>query len=66
MALAWLLTRPMIATTIAGVEKPEQLDANIKALDVRFSPEDLAEIDRITLIDDDRTRAPVYRLTDKS
>jgi aryl-alcohol dehydrogenase-like predicted oxidoreductase len=66
MALAWLLTRPMMATTIAGVEKPEQLEANIKALDIRFSPEDLAEIDRITLVDDDRTRAPVYRLKDKS
>jgi aryl-alcohol dehydrogenase-like predicted oxidoreductase len=66
MALAWLLTRPMMATTIAGIEKPEQLEANLKALEIRFSPEDLAEIDRITLIDEDRTRAPVYRLTDKS
>jgi aryl-alcohol dehydrogenase-like predicted oxidoreductase len=66
MALAWLLTRPMMATTIAGVEKPEQLEENAKALKIRFSPQHLAEIDRITLVDEDRTRAPVYQLTNKS
>ena len=61
MALAWLLARPAMATTIAGADQPEHLRANIRALEVRFTPEDLTEIDRITLIDEDRTVAPVYR-----
>ena len=62
MAIAWLLSRPQMATTIAGADKPEHIEANVKALDVKFTPEDLAEIDKITLVDEDRTIAPIYRL----
>ncbi len=61
MALAWLLSRPAMATTIAGADKPAQLRANMGTLAIRFTPEDLIEIDRITLVDEDRTVAPVYR-----
>lgn len=60
MSVAWLLTRPMIATVIAGADTPAQLEANVKALDVHFSPQDLAEIDRITLVEEDRTVAPIF------
>ena len=63
MAIAWLLTRPMMATVIAGADKPEHIEANAKALDVKLTPDDLREIDRITLVDEDRTIAPIYRLT---
>lgn len=63
MAIAWLLTRPMMATTIAGADRPEHIAANVKALDVKLLPEDLAEIDKLTLVDEDRTIAPIYRLT---
>ena len=62
MALAWLLQRPATFTVIAGADRPEHLTANIKALQVRFTPEDLVEIDRITLVDEDRSVAPPYRL----
>ena len=61
MSLAWLLSRPAMSTIIAGADKPEHLTQNVKALDVRFSDEDLVEIDRLTLVDEDRTQAPVYR-----
>jgi aryl-alcohol dehydrogenase-like predicted oxidoreductase len=61
MSLAWLLQRPATFTVIAGADKPEHLRENIKALEVRFTAEDLVEIDRITLIDEDRSVAPVYR-----
>jgi aryl-alcohol dehydrogenase-like predicted oxidoreductase len=60
MSIAWLLTRPMMATVIAGADKPEHVAANVKALDVSFTAEDLEEIDRITLVDEDRTLAPIY------
>jgi len=62
MALAWLLTRPMTSSLIAGVDRVAHLDANMKALDVKFTADDLTEIDRITLVDEDRTRAPIYRM----
>ena len=60
-ALAWLLSRPAMSTIIAGADKPEHIAQNIKALDIRFSAEDLIEIDRLTLVDEDRSVAPVYR-----
>ena len=52
----------MMATIIAGADSPAHLEANVKALEVRFTPADLAEIDRITLVEEDRTVAPVYRV----
>lgn len=61
MSLAWLLSRPAMFTVIAGADNPQQLTDNVKALSIRFTPEDLLEIDRITLVDEDRTVAPVYR-----
>jgi aryl-alcohol dehydrogenase-like predicted oxidoreductase len=62
MSLAWLLQRPATFTVIAGADKPQHLLDNVKALDVKFTPEDLTEIDRITLVDEDRSVAPPYRL----
>lgn len=62
MSLAWLLQRPATFTVIAGADRPEHLSDNIRALDIRFSAEDLTEIDRITLVDEDRSVAPPYRL----
>jgi aryl-alcohol dehydrogenase-like predicted oxidoreductase len=61
MALAWLLSRPATFTVIAGADQPQHLLDNVKALEIRFTPQDLLEIDRITLVDEDRTVAPVYR-----
>ncbi|MGH2469467.1 MAG: aldo/keto reductase, partial [Chloroflexota bacterium] len=61
MSIAWLLTRPMMATVIAGADTPDHIRANVKALEVHFTPEDLAEIDRVTLVEEDRTVAPIFR-----
>jgi aryl-alcohol dehydrogenase-like predicted oxidoreductase len=61
MSLAWLLARPAVFTVIAGADDAAQLRENVRALDIRFSAEDLTEIDRITLVDEDRSVAPVYR-----
>jgi aryl-alcohol dehydrogenase-like predicted oxidoreductase len=61
MSLAWLLSRPATFTVIAGAAKPQHLIDNVKALEIRFTPDDLVEIDRITLVDEDRSVAPPYR-----
>ncbi|HEX5998701.1 MAG TPA: aldo/keto reductase [Hyphomicrobiaceae bacterium] len=62
LALAWLLHRPATFTTISGADKPEHLLQNIKALEIKLTPEDLDELDRLTIVDEDRSVAPVYRL----
>jgi aryl-alcohol dehydrogenase-like predicted oxidoreductase len=61
MALAWLLGRPCVSTVIAGADIVAHLEDNVGALDIVFSAEDLAELDRLTLVDEDRTIAPVVR-----
>lgn len=48
LAFSWLLTRPTVASVMAGATKPEQVTANVAATDWTLSAEDLAEIDRIT------------------
>lgn len=48
LAFSWLLTRPGVASVIAGATKPEQLEQNVKAAGWQLSPEDLAKIDEIT------------------
>ena len=49
LAFSWLLARPTVASVIAGATKPEQLEQNVKAADWALAPDDLAEIDRLTL-----------------
>jgi 1-deoxyxylulose-5-phosphate synthase len=44
-ALAWLLSRPGVTAPIVGVTKLEQLDAAVRALDLRLSPEECAELE---------------------
>lgn len=61
MALAWLLSRRQTFTVIAGADRPEHIETNVGALDVKFGAADLAELDRITLVDEDRTTAPMLR-----
>ncbi|MBN9061190.1 MAG: aldo/keto reductase [Rhizobiales bacterium 65-9] len=48
LAFSWLLSRPYVSSVIAGATRPEQIDANVKAADWALTPDDLAEIDRLT------------------
>jgi aryl-alcohol dehydrogenase-like predicted oxidoreductase len=47
LAFAWLLSRPVLASVIAGATKPEQVEANVRAAAWSLSADDLAEIDRL-------------------
>jgi aryl-alcohol dehydrogenase-like predicted oxidoreductase len=48
LAVSWLAARPTVSSVIAGATKPEQVEQNIRAADWKLTPEDLAEIDRLT------------------
>lgn len=46
LALAWVINRPGVTSTLIGVETIEQLDHNIAALDMTLSAQEQHEIDR--------------------
>ncbi len=48
LAFSWLIARPNISSVIAGATSPEQVEANVKSASWALTPEDMAEIDRIT------------------
>lgn len=47
LAFSWLLTRPQVASVIAGAMKPEQIQSNAASVGWQLSPSELAEVDKI-------------------
>ncbi len=45
VALAWQLTRPFVTSVIIGAKSKEQLNENLAAVDVKLSPEHVAQLD---------------------
>ena len=45
VALAWLLSKPVVTAPIVGVTKPEQLDDAVKALSLELSPEEIEQLE---------------------
>jgi aryl-alcohol dehydrogenase-like predicted oxidoreductase len=49
LAFGWLLSKPQIASVIAGVTRPEQLRANVSAGQAwRLSPQEVKDVDQLT------------------
>jgi len=48
VALAWLLTRPTVASVIVGARTDEQLAANLKAAELTLSHEELHRLERVS------------------
>jgi aryl-alcohol dehydrogenase-like predicted oxidoreductase len=48
LAFSWLKARPAVASVIAGATKPEQVEQNVKAASWALTPDDLAEIARLS------------------
>ena len=46
VALAWLLSKPVVTAPIVGVTNPYQLDEAIQALEVELTPEEIAELEQ--------------------
>ncbi|GAC1538006.1 MAG: aldo/keto reductase [Myxococcales bacterium] len=45
-ALAWLLRKPEVSSVIIGARTIAQLQDNLRALEVKLTPEDVAELDK--------------------
>ncbi|UOG74238.1 aldo/keto reductase [Hymenobacter tibetensis] len=48
VALAWLLHQPVVTSVIIGAKKLEQLEDNLKAVDVQLSAEELQQLDEVS------------------
>lgn len=48
LALAWLLKQSAVTTIIIGANKIEQLDENLKSIDIDFTPEEMQQIAEIS------------------
>jgi aryl-alcohol dehydrogenase-like predicted oxidoreductase len=48
VAFAWLAARPVVSSVIAGAMTPEQVEANVRALEWKMTAEDVTEVDSIT------------------
>jgi aryl-alcohol dehydrogenase-like predicted oxidoreductase len=47
LAVSWLLSKPVVASVIAGATKPEQLEANASAARWRLTADELTDIERL-------------------
>ncbi|MBQ1500299.1 MAG: aldo/keto reductase [Sphingomonas sp.] len=48
LALAWLLHQSAVSSVIIGAKRPEQLADNLAAVDVEFTPDELARLDAVS------------------
>jgi len=49
LAFSWLGSRPQVASIIAGATEPAQVEQNARALAWSLTPDDIAELDRLTI-----------------
>lgn len=47
VALAWVLSKPVITSPIIGASKPHHLDDALASLDVKLSPEEIASLEEL-------------------
>lgn len=50
VALAWLAAQPSVDCVIAGATRPEQVEANVRALEWKMTSEEVAEVSAITQV----------------
>jgi aryl-alcohol dehydrogenase-like predicted oxidoreductase len=48
LALAWLLHQPVVSTVIIGAKKIDQLEDNLKSVDIQFTAEELKQLDEVS------------------
>jgi len=48
VAIAWLLTRPVVSTVIIGASRIAQMDDNLAAADLTLTPEEIELLDQLT------------------
>jgi aryl-alcohol dehydrogenase-like predicted oxidoreductase len=47
LAIAWVLRDPVVSVALSGTRRPAEIEENVRALDVRLTPDALERIDRV-------------------
>ena len=50
VSLAWLLAKPVVTSIILGAKRPEQLQDNLAAMDLKLSPDELRQLDAVSAL----------------
>ena len=50
IALAWLLSRPVVTSVLVGAKRRTQLDDNLAAIDITLTDEELKAIDKVSAL----------------
>ena len=50
LALAWLLHQPVVTSVIIGANKMEQLDDNLKSIDLSFTPDEMEQLNKASML----------------
>ena len=50
VALAWLLTKPVITSVILGAKRIDQLQDNLAAIDLKLTPDELKQLDVVSAL----------------
>ncbi len=61
LALAWLLHQDAVTTVIIGAKKVEQLEDNLKSVDVTFTDEELQQLDEVSQLPEEYPGWMLYR-----
>jgi aryl-alcohol dehydrogenase-like predicted oxidoreductase len=50
ISLAWLLSKPFVTSVIIGAKRPDQLEDNLAAVDLKLSEEQLKQLDEVSAL----------------
>jgi aryl-alcohol dehydrogenase-like predicted oxidoreductase len=50
VSLAWLLSKPVVTSVIIGAKRPDQLEDNLAAVDLKLSEEELKRLDEVSAL----------------
>jgi aryl-alcohol dehydrogenase-like predicted oxidoreductase len=50
VALAWLLTKPVVTSVILGAKRIDQLQDNLAAVDLKLTPDELKQLDDVSAL----------------
>ncbi len=50
LAIAWLLQQPAVTTVIIGANKMEQLEDNLKSVELKFTVEEMEQINKVSML----------------
>ena len=61
LSFAWLASRDVIPSIIAGASRPAQVEANVAAADWALTPDEVAEIDLLATYPSDHRFASLFK-----